>query len=150
MNKQDRYELLANSIPVNRQAAIVTSQVGCESGLYINTDKEKLKALGLQKRHYAEEVILLKREMRIKPNWNKKSLPMWILNHPKYQYFMDLRNTLAKLDIEITELNRKVKPQDGARRFENDFIAIVKEKYPQIYEEIRVALRKKYQESGEL
>lgn len=142
MRKQDRYELLANSTPINKQAVIVVSQAGCDDNIFI-TDAEKLKVLGSQKRIYADKVTSLKREMRIKPNWDGKALPRYILSHSLYPELMDLRHKLACLDSEISSLRQKVKPK--IENFDSDFVSIIKQKYPRIFEEVKGILLKNKQ-----
>lgn len=135
---EDRYEKLANSVAVDKTAAIVTSQDGCNNDIYIKTDHEKLDALRSQKRLYADKVYALKKEMKIRPGWGgsgRDKLPRHILNHPKYLHLMDLRCKLTELDLEINKLNKKLKVRGPT--FENLFITMVKEKYPNIFKEIK-------------
>ncbi len=138
MSKQDRYEVIASLLtPVDKTAAVVTSQANCDAEIFLTDDKEKLNALSMQKRHYADKVFNLKREMKINPSWNGKSLPRFVLEHPKYLSLMQLRTKLSELDVEINKLSKKVKLAKGISRFEADFVTMIKKKYPQIFEEVR-------------
>ena len=142
----DRYEILANSAAVNKTAAIVTSQAGCDDNIFIDTDEEKLKALCTKKSHYAEEMRSLKKEMKIKPSARGRKLPRFILDHPKYPYYTHLRDKLHELDIGIKHLSEKVKNKISPHKFANDFVTIVKEKYPHIYDEVKESIKKQQQD----
>lgn len=138
---KDRYEILGSLTPVNKSAAVVTSQAGCDGEILIKEDKEKLKALSAQKRHYSDKVCNLKEEMKIRPNWDRRSLPRYILDHPKYLKFVQLRSKLTELDVEINKLNKKVKSKKGGNSFYVDFVTMVKEKYPHIFEEVKALIK---------
>ena len=143
----DRYEILANSVAVDKTAATVTSQAACNNDIYIKTDKERLDALRSQKRRYADEVYALKREMKIRPGWGgsgKDKLPRHILDHPKYHHFIYLRDRLRELDLDINKLNKKLKVRKPS--FENDFVTKVREKYPHIYDEVKAFIMNKKQD----
>lgn len=143
MSKQDRYEIIASLLtPVDKTAAVVTSQANCDGEIFITDDKQKLKALSTQKRHYADKVFNLKKEMKINPSWNGKALPRFVLEHPKYLSLVQLRTKLSELDVEINKHSKKVKPAKDISRFECDFVTMVRKKYPQIFEEVRDLLCK--------
>ena len=140
----DRYENLANRVAVDKTASIVTNQSGCDDNIYNKTDKERLEALKSQKRKYSDDVFALKREMKIKPGWGggvKARLPRHILDHPKYHNFVYLRARLTELDLDINTLKKRV--GTGEPRFENVFVTMVKERYPDIFEEIKAEIKNK-------
>lgn len=139
MRKNDRYEMLANSTPIDKTAALVANQSGCDGNIY-NGDRETLEALGKQKRWLSDKVVELKRELKIKPNWNGKLVPRHILNNPKYSRLVEMRERLSKIDGHIYEL-RQILKNENRSTFEVDFISEAKKRYPEIYEEIKSIIK---------
>ena len=128
---------------VDRTASSVTSQAGCENDIYIKSDEDKLKALGAQKRYYADLVRFLKQELKIKKNWkNGNNVPPHILNNSKYYELRDTSQKLAELDIKINALNKKVKSNVTKHHYESMFLDLVRDRYPKIYEEVKTEIKK--------
>jgi|TARA_R110000823_G_C15880425_1_gene495014 hypothetical protein len=131
---EDRYSKLATATSINKQAAVVTSQAGCDDNIFLKTDKDILEALGSQKRLYADKIVKLKKEMKIRPSATSK-LPRHILEHPAYQVYINTKEKLAELDIKINNHRSDMKPKQHS--FADEFVTLVKEKHPSIFNEIK-------------
>jgi 2-methylcitrate dehydratase PrpD len=140
---EDRYSKLAIANPVNKQAAVVTSQTDCDDNIFLTADKDILKALGSQKRLYADKIIELKKKIGIRPSRNNDTLPRYILAHPAYQVYVNTKEKLAELDIKINHHRSKMKPKENT--FESEFVTLTKEKYPNIFDEIKNIIAKSKQ-----
>jgi len=134
-------------VPINKQTSIVCSQSGCSDDVFLD-ETERYRALGKQKRHYADLCRDLKIKMGIKNNWKKgKPLPEKILKSQNYQVLMGIIDKLAELDNELNRLRPKIKIKD--RDFEKIFIDLIREKYPNIYKITKKAVFKKLKKEGE-
>ena len=87
-------------LPINKTAALVTNQSGCVDNI-LNDKKQRLKALGKQKAHYANLIVELKHEMKIDRPLKTGRVPMHILRHPKYPILRGLMDKMWDLDQEI-------------------------------------------------
>lgn len=125
--------------PVNKTASIVTNQSGTSDDFMLN-NKEKLKVLGMRKKHLMDMIVSLKKEIGIdarKGTGANTKYPRKILQHPSYRLYRDAQDSITKLDQEIYQLRRIMDKTEPRISFENRFVTKIKEKYPDIYEEIR-------------
>lgn len=135
------YEKIISSSPVNKQAGLVTQQSGSRE--FLLSDREQLRVLGERKKHLMDLTVNLKKEIGIDQRAGSGSntkYPRKILRHPDFKTYMGMKETLSALDSEIFEIKQRLKQVEAPkslRSFENHFVDLVKEKYPNIFDEIK-------------
>lgn len=121
-----------NRTPVNKTAALITNQSDCEDDFFLN-QIEKLKSLGQQKAHYSKLAHSLKQEIGVRGRWRQRDdVPAYIYKNSKYPILLGVIDELKKIEESIIEIKK-----DKKRYFDHGkFIYLLREKYPDIFDEI--------------
>lgn len=138
----DLAKILASN-PVNKQAALVTSQSGCVDDISCSA-MERRKALASQKQHYSEMIGSLKKELGINRKWSKgQPLPPYIHKHKKFPLLVSVSEKLTEIDKEIVGA-RKEAGMQRITNFEVRFVEAVRIKYPEIFNEVKDCIFKEF------
>lgn len=129
--------------PVNKTAGVVTSQNGVTDN-FLHSDREILKTLGNRKKHFMDALIALKEEIGIDRSREKlgakTKYPPRIVRHPKFRQMKALKESITNLDTEIKAVRDRIAKNPDT--FQEDFINLIRLKYPEIYQEIKAETRK--------
>lgn len=144
------YDKILTSAPVNKPAAVITSQGGISHG-FKNSPEQELEVLCERKGLLQTQCYKLKREIGIDPRGKKKGAerkyPQRILAHPQYKVYMGIRDELATLEEQIIATRANIKKAAPKYpKFEEHFISIIKNKHPDIYESVKAQIYKEREE----
>lgn len=128
--------------PVNKSAAIVTSQAGVEDSFLVNPHEE-VRLLGERKRKLADLCFKLKEEVGIDPQRDsaKKAYPPHIFRHKSFKKLMSVKKQLTDIDIEINNARKRANSIEKPTPFAEKITHLLKNNYPEIYEELKEKLR---------
>lgn len=131
------YDKILNSAPINKTAAIVTSQAGCDDNFLIKA-KEEIQIYTKRKHAIEQQIVELKKIIGIDYRESSSGkLPRKVLNHPEYKRFLRLREDVNELRQKIMDAKTRLDKKD---KIDPNFFRLVtlhlRHRFPDIYSQI--------------
>lgn len=112
------------SMPVNKSAAIVTSQSGCSYTFQLGL-RETYEILKERRTKLGHQLTEMRVRMGIDSHrenggGKRKKFPKHILHHPEYKTYLVMKHEAFKADKELYELKLKIKSEEDAQNAGHD------------------------------